>query len=150
MAARPKVVVTGLAAIDRKLRLLPYKIQGKAVRPAIRAGMRFMQQRVQGEVPVDTGATRAKTKLRVTPKKLIKKGQRSSTIAMEVTIEAVPPLKKTSKSGTVFYPAIVEYGSKNQPANPFGHRAFNKYGDAARRITIAELKSGVDKAISSL
>jgi HK97 gp10 family phage protein len=150
MPAKPKVIVTGLRELDRNLKLLPYKIQGKAVRPAIRAGMQFMQQQVQTEVPVDTGATKKRTKLRVTPKAMIKKGQRSSTIAMEVTILSEPPLRKTSKGKTVFYPAIVEYGSKDHPANPFGHRAFNKYGDAAKQITIAELKSGVDKAINSL
>jgi HK97 gp10 family phage protein len=149
--AKVKVVVTGLRKIDRKLAQLPYKVQGKVVRPAIRAGMKVMAAGLKAEVPVDTGLTRKMVKVRATPKSKIKKGNRSTTISMETYIAADGGLKKTSKGGkTVFYPAIVEYGSRNHAPNPFGHRAFSKYGNSARRTTVDLLKDGVNREIKSL
>jgi HK97 gp10 family phage protein len=152
MAARVKVVVTGLKAIDKKLAQLPYRVQGKVVRPAMRAGMKLMAAAVKAEVPVDTGLTRRNVKVRATPKRLIKKGDKSTTIAIEVVVEAVPGLKKTSgRTGkAVFYPAIVQYGGKHIRKNPFMSRAYDRRGDAARRRTIELLKDGVNREIKAL
>lgn len=152
MPAKVKTVVTGLKSIDRKLSKLPYKVQGKVVRPAMRAGMKVMAEAVKAEVPVDTGLTKANVKVRATPKGKIKKGQRSTTISMEVVVMPNPGLFKTSK-GTgkrYFYPALVQYGSASQPANPFGTRAFNRRGEAARRKTIDMLRSGTNREIKAL
>lgn len=151
MAAKARVVVTGLAKIDKKLARLPFRVQGKVVRQSMRAGMKVMAAAVKAEVPVDTGLTRANVKVRATPKKRIKKGQRSSTISMEVVVEANPGLVKHTKGGKrYFYPAVVEYGARNHPANPFGHRAFSRRGEAARQRTIATLKDGTNREIKAL
>lgn len=149
--ARVKTIVTGIRSIDRKLAQLPYKIQGKVIRPAMRAGMKVQAEGVRAEVPVDSGLTRRSVKVRATPKKRIAKGSRSTTISMEVVVVAEKGLVKVTKGGKrYFYPALIEFGSRDEPANPFGRRAFNRRGEAARRVTLAHLKAGVDREIKAL
>lgn len=140
MAARPKVVVTGLKAVDRRLRTLPIKVQKRVVRQSMRAGLRMMAKSVKGETPVLTGATRLAVKVRAVARR------KRDVIEYEVRVLAEGSLKKTSaKTGkTVFYPAIVEY-----KFDPFMARAFARDGDAARDATIRALKAGLDREIAS-
>jgi HK97 gp10 family phage protein len=144
-SSKVRVVVTGVRAIDRKLRALPFVMQGKVVRPAMRKGLRVVEKAVRVEAPVLSGATKAAVKVRAARKR--KRG----VIELEVRILAEGPLKKTSgRTGkTVFYPAIVEYGRRKQgvPPDDFMNRAYLKSGDAARKVTLRELKSGLDRAI---
>ncbi len=140
-----RVIITGLNKIDRKLKQLPYRVQGKVVRPAMRAGLKVMSAAVKAEVPVLSGATKAGVKVRA-----VKRRKRGS-IELEVVIKADDRLKKTSPGGkTVFYPAIVEYGRRGVPPDPFMHRAFTAKGESARKVTIRALKSGVDREVKAL
>lgn len=159
MPAKAKVVVTGIGRIDRVLRTLPLRIQKKVVSSSMRAGMKLMQKSVKAEVPVDTGLTKSSVLVRAGLKR------KRSEVSIDVRIDATAPgtpkgtyaladvhgLKKTSKrtGKTVFYPAIVEYGHANIPPNPFMRRAFLRDGDRARKVTIAALRSGVEREARS-
>lgn len=144
MAAR-KVIVTGDRAIDRKLAQLAFAAQGKVVRPAMRRGLGFVREVCMEESPVDTGTMRKAIKIRVPKKK--KRG----AVEMEVRIEATEQLKKVSgRTGkAVFYPAIVQYGSKDHPPNAFMTRAYQRSGPYARRVTLQGIKEGLDREARS-
>lgn len=144
--AKVKVIVTGVGKIDRKLRKLPYRIQGKVVRPAMRAGLKLVRAEALTQVPVLTGATRAAIKVRAARKR--KRG----VIEYEVRILAEGDLKKKTRGGkSVFYPAVVQYGSEKQniPPDPFLTRTYVASADAARRVTLRGLKAGVDREIKA-
>lgn len=138
MARKVKVVVTGIDKVDRKLRRLPYKIQGKVLRPAMRAGLKVMRAAVRADAPVLTGATRTAAVVRAPLKR------KRDVVEYEVRIRAEGALKKTSpKTGkTVFYPAIVEY-----KYDPFMARAFADSAGAARNVTLRAIKAGLDREI---
>lgn len=141
MPAKAKFVVTGKAKIDRVLHTFPLRVQKNVVGQSMRAGMKVMQRSVKQEVPVDTGLTKSMVKVRAGLKR------KRSEVSIDVRIDADKGLKKTSKrtGKTVFYPAVVEYGHKNIPPNPFMRRAFLRDGDRARKVTIAALKAGVER-----
>jgi len=147
MPARVKVVVTGRKDIDRRLHAFPLKLQKKVIRQAMRAGMKLMAEHVRQLAPVLTGTLRDNVVVRAGFKSRTRRG----TITMDARIDANDETKRTSaKTGkTVFYPAIVEYGVKGRGirANDFMLRAFRRFGDAARRLTIRLIRQGIDRAV---
>jgi HK97 gp10 family phage protein len=140
------VVVTGIKDIDRKLKFLPGRIQKKVLRQAMREGLKVMAAEVKAQVPVDTGLTKKNVRVRAVKKK------RRDEIQLEVRVGGDEELYKTSaKTGTtVFYPALVEYGRKNVPPNPFMRRAFEAKGEIARQVTIDEIRAGVESEASKI
>jgi len=128
------LIVTGIPEIDRRLKMLPGRIQKKVLRQSMRKGMKVMASEVKRQVPFASGLTRKNVKVRAVKKR--KRGQ----IEIEVKISGDPGLYRTMKSGEkVFYPAIVEYKH-----NPFMRRSFTARGEAARQVTIAAIAQGVE------
>lgn len=141
--ATVKAVVTGIGRIDRKLAQLPVKIRKKVVRQSIRGGMKLVLASARADVPVDTGLTRANVVLKATRRK-------AGRIGMNVLVRSAPGLVKATGAGKrYFYPAVVEYGSRDRAANPWMHRVFNRRADPARRQTIRLLEAGLDREIST-
>lgn len=139
------VVITGIRRIDKKLKLLPLKVQKKVVRQSMRKGMKIVLSEVKSEAPVDSGVLKSNLALRA------RKRKKRGTIELEVRIKANDETKKTSKAGkTVFYPAIVEYGHGNAPPNPFMRRAYTQSGRAARDETLQALLDGVNREVKAL
>lgn len=132
------IVITGVKDIDRRLRDLPPKVQKKVIRQGMRAGLKVLQAAVEQEAPEKTGATKEHVVVRAV------KGRKRGSIELEVRIAAEDELKKTSANGkTYFYPAIVQY-----MYNPFMTRAFDSTGEAARQVTIAWIRNGVEREAS--
>ena len=74
------VIVTGIPAIDKRLRTLPLRIQKKVVGQSMRAGLKGVAAEVKSQVPVDTGLTRSQVKTRVVKRK------RRDVVELEVTL----------------------------------------------------------------
>lgn len=136
-------IITGVAEIDRKLKGLVPKLQKKALRQSIRAGLKIVQREVKAQAPVDTGLMKSKVKVRAT------KSKRKNNIGAEVRIGSDEGLVKTSKGGKrAFYPAVVEFGSARVPANPFMRRAYESKGEEARQITMMRLLLAIEALAS--
>jgi len=140
MPARVKVVVTGIKSIDKRLRAFPLKLQKKVIRTAMRDGMKLMAEHVRQLAPVLTGTLRSNVVVRAGFKSRTRRG----AITMDARIDANDETKRTSaKTGkTVFYPAIVEY-----KFDDYMLRAFKRFGDAVRRLTIERIRAGIDRAV---
>ncbi len=137
------VVVTGIKAIDRKLKRLEPKVQRKVFRQSMRAGMKVMQAEVQSQVPVDTGLTKKNVKVRALKRK-------RNRIAMEVRVAAAPGLITHWASGEpFFYPAGIEFGDSDHQPNPFGRRSYSSKGEAARDVTMNQMIAGVEREAKS-
>lgn len=144
MAASQFLVITGVRAIDRRLRRLAPAVQKKIVRKAMRDGLKIVAAEVKSQAPVDTGTTRSNVKVRAV------KRRRRGSIELEVRIAATDETKRTSATTgkTVFYPAVVEYGHEGVPPDPFMRGAFEARGEEARQVTLGALLRGVEQEAS--
>lgn len=135
------VVITGIPAIDKRLRMLPIKVQKKVLRQSMRAGLKVMATEVRNQAPVLSGKTRAGVKVRALRKK------RRSSIALEVRIFGLQSdTIKTSAAGQpAFWPALEEFGDRNHPPNPFMRRSFEAKGQTSLTITTDAILAGVKK-----
>lgn len=136
-----RIYVTGIKRIDRMLKMLPMKVQKKIIRPAIRDGLKLVKSEMEMQVPVDTGLTKENIKIQAVKKRKV------GRIAMLVQVSAkAAGLVKTTKAGKrYFYPAVVEYGDKNTPANPFARRAYTGAGPSATSLTQQRILDGVNR-----
>jgi HK97 gp10 family phage protein len=141
MPAASFVVVTGVKELDRALAKLEPAVRRKVVRQAMRKGLKVMADAVKAEAPVDTGTLKDAVKVRAV------KQRRRGAIELEVRILADDNTKKTSaETGqTVFYPAVVEYGTAHAPPNPFMRRAYEAKGEAARQATLKAVIEGIER-----
>ncbi len=139
MASKPRVVITGIRSIDRRLKTLPLRLQKKVVGQSMRAGMKILQGAAKAIAPVLSGATKGEVKVRAGLKR------KRDRVSIDVRVEANDRTKKTSKTTgeTVFYPKVVEF-----KYDDWLLRAFKRAGDAARRATIAALKAGIEREAS--
>jgi HK97 gp10 family phage protein len=142
---RSGMVITGIRNIDRKLKRLEPRLGKKILRQALRAGLKIIQAEVKAQVPVKTGATRKAVQVRA-----VKRRKRGG-IELECRIAASSELKRESTTGkTVFYPAIVQYGRKGVPPDPFMTRAYQAKGEVAKQTIISVMKSKIDSVLKSL
>ncbi len=142
--AKSKIAVTGIKAIDKKLRKLEAKVANQIVRRSMRESLGIVKAAVESNAPIDTGLMASAVKIRA-----LKRSRKR--IGMEVHIASkTPGLKVTSASGeTVFYPAIVQYGKRGQPPNPFITRAYDAKGPKARDVAIKKIIQGVEREAAS-
>jgi len=163
MAAQFKVVVTGIGKIDKKLRMLPSRVQKKVAGGAMRAAMKRVAKGIRAIAPYLTGTLKSNVVVRAGLRR--KRGE----VSIDTRIDANDETKKTSKNGkTYFYPAIVEYGKKARPeaatkmlsvrelragaehrersrSAHYMLRAFKSTGEAARKLVIRLLREGVER-----
>jgi Bacteriophage HK97-gp10, putative tail-component len=132
------VVITGIKAIDRKLRRLEPRVQRKVVRQSMRAGLKPMQAEVKSEVPVESGLTRSAVVVRSN------RSRRRGVISLAVRISGKKAgLVKTTKAGRrVFYPAVVEYKH-----DAFMRRSFDSKGKTSRDVAMDRIRRGVDEEV---
>ena len=134
------VVVTGVPAIDRRLKRLEPNVQRKVARKAIREGLRPVAAEMKAQAPSETGATRRGVKIRAL------KGRKRGEIRLEVRILAdlfAGTLKVAASTGQkAFIPAIVQYGRKGVAPNAFASRAYALRAEDARDIAMDRLLIG--------
>ena len=142
----PKVVVTGIREIDRKLKRLAPAVQRKVVRHAMRSGMKLVLAEAQVLVPVLSGLTRDNLEIhQARPKR--------GALTLLVRVKKNEGFLKTGKQGERwFYPAAVEFGHagpRPAPPHPFMRPAYITQGPAARDRTLSELLDGTMKEVNS-
>lgn len=125
------VSVLGDKALTRKLRALPYKMQGKAVRPAMRAAAKLALAPIKSQAPRRTGKLAAGLKLRAT------KGRRGR---VGVGIHT-PPRDKLGidPSDPYYYPAAVELGTDKLAGSAFMRGPFKALRDRMLRKMRVEI-----------
>lgn len=133
-----RIYITGIKRIDKALKTLPMKVQKKIIRPAIRSGLKLVQAEAEIQVPRDTGLTEENIEIKAYKKR------RVGRIGMMVQVSAkAAGLVKTSKGGKrAFYPAIVEYGGRDHPPDPFMRRSYTGAGPEARDTTMQHILDG--------
>lgn len=99
-----KAIVTGWKELDAAFAKLEVKVQGKALRSALRAGAQRIQaaavQNIVANPSIDTGVLAASMKVRATPRSRVRVG-------MEIVTKGAA------------HANLVEYGTKHMPAEPF-------------------------------
>lgn len=96
------VRVVGLDEAIRKLRELPKRVQGKTIRPALRAAAKLIQQEAKSLAPSDTGQLRRNIKARA--------GKRARN-----RISMVVQNKDGDYQGETYYAAFQEFGYRVGP-----------------------------------
>lgn len=147
MAKAPIIAISGDRRVLAKLKRLPRKVQGKVLRRAMRDGMKIVQARVKVEAPVDKGVLRRNVKVRALKRK-------RGRIGIEVRVKPGPETKKISvsrkgKRKSVFYPAVVQFGRKGVPPDPFMTRAFSSSGETARDRTMQSILDGINREVEA-
>ncbi len=142
-AGKRSLFVSGIRRLDRKLRQLEPRLQRKLIGQAMRAGLKVLASAVKSVAPVWHGVLRGAIKVRA-----IRKRKRG-TVRLNVEILATDRTKRTSArtDTTVFYPAIVEYGSKKRSLEPndFMKRAFDSHGHQVKSLTLEHLRAGIER-----
>lgn len=114
------LTVHGLKELQRDLRTLPRKIQGRVVRNATRAGAVVARRKAKETAPVGTGQLKKDVVLR----------SRRTNNRHEVRVSV--GVKQTS-----FYGMFQEFGTRFMAARPWLRPAFDSTKDEAHK-TIAE------------
>jgi HK97 gp10 family phage protein len=145
------VDMKGLAELERKLRQLAEKMQGKALRQATNAGAQVIKRAARARVPVDTGllkrnivvgrSRRNSAKGRESYNIFLKKEKRiyANTRANRRRNRVG---KKYEVDGPAFYGKFVEMGTSKMAARPFLRPAFEASKQAAVdavRLKLAEV-----------
>ena len=140
MAQPATVKVVGLESLGKALRELPKKVEGKILRTAMRNGTKLVAAATKAAAPVDTGLLQRSFAVRALKRKKGRVGNR-------ITIKNVDKIVTVSKEGKRhFYPAVIEYGTKNRPARPFMRPAFESSAQAAENQIANELGDGITRA----
>jgi len=126
--------------LQRKLTNLELAVQKKIVRKALRAGAKPMLATAKAKVNVDTGALKANIKI-----KALKRSRRGS-FGVQVT---TPPREKLgiAADDPGYYPAILEYGSATNRAQPFLRPAFDDNRSRSLDVVKETIASGVRGAV---
>jgi HK97 gp10 family phage protein len=133
------VQITGVPAIDRRLRDLEPRIARKCLRRGMRAGLKIMLARVRALAPQaaskknpagGTGALRKAIK--------IKTSRSRKGIRMAILVSR----QQFSKS---FYGAFVNEGTRKQKARKFFEVGFKQTAEQAREISITQIMAEIEE-----
>lgn len=137
MALAVNISVLGDRALERKLSRLKAATQKKIVRKALRAAAKPIRDDAKANAPVDEGDLRKNIKVRAMRRSRVRLGVIVRTGTRdEMGIPA---------DSNWYYPAIVEYGYDDVPANPYLRNALDKNRQQALRTMGAEISSGIDR-----
>lgn len=142
------VVITGVKAIDRRMKMLPDRLKKKVIRQAIRKALKPVQVAVKAQAPVASGQTKRAVRIRAV------KSKKRDRIALEVKIGA------GDYKGDQYYAAFVQYGHNiarprgnvigHVQENPFMSRAFLATAGTARQDAMVEIAKGVNNETGML
>ena len=132
--------MTGNAELDRRLRLLPDKLQSRVVKKGIRAAGKPILKTAKARVPVETGAL--KKSLGTKLKTYRHSGNSVLIIGPRTDDRYTKGERKPHK-----YAHLVERGTKHIPAVPFMRFAFMSQQDTAKREFQKKLEVDVEKEL---
>ncbi len=124
----------GVPQLAAEFKALESKIQKKALRKGLRAGAKIIQRAAKANAPKgETGNLRKFIKLKADKRSRSRLGIRVRTgTRQQLDIPANDP---------VYYPGIVEYGSKDRPPQPYMRPAFNTSKGGAKREIIKAIRA---------
>jgi HK97 gp10 family phage protein len=136
----------GLKEIEKRLKELPEKIQGKVLRTATMAGGRLIAKEIKRRVPTATG----NLKRSIRTVNLRNKG-RKSRAEVAVGVQRIVKPRKSRKNPNrqqrytdVFYWRFLEFGTKHIPAKSFIRSSF----EDKKRDAVEEIRSRLKKRIA--
>lgn len=115
------VIVTGVAEVDQAMAQFEAKVQKKYIRTALNTSIKKVQEKYIALVPAVSGSMRDAA-VRRTPKG--KRGtlrraliiDRDKLIKLYTARTGKPPTKRTKDDEPFFYPAVIELGDSDTPA----------------------------------
>jgi len=131
------VSLIGDKRLNRKLRRLPLKVQRKVVRQALREAGRPVLATAKRIVPVRTGNLRDGLKLRA-----IKPRGGQFGVAIKTPTREDLGLPAT---GGGYYPAHIELGTRNTPAQPYLRPAMDQNRKKSIGILRRQIGAGIER-----
>jgi HK97 gp10 family phage protein len=148
-------VVQGAKDLVAKLAALERKVASKLERQGTRAGTKVFADEIKNNVPVDSGLLRSAITVRALKRKkgrvgyrvtINTQGKAGRTKAAKAK-RAAGGFFTTSKAGKKhFYPAVIEYGAENRPAQAPMRKSFDRKKDAALDKVITSIRDGIRDA----
>ena len=148
-------VVQGAKDLHAKLRQLERRVAAKLERQGTRAGTKVFADEVKRRVPFDSGLLKSAITVRALKRKKGRVGYRvtintaakgQGTKAIRAKREAGGFYSTTKAGKKFFYPAIIEYGAKNRPAQAPMRTSFDaKKGQALDKV-ISSIREGIRAA----
>ncbi|MEJ7636476.1 MAG: HK97-gp10 family putative phage morphogenesis protein [Singulisphaera sp.] len=128
-----KIVITGIAELDKKLRTLGPKVANKVVRQAMRKGDQAFKAAIEHNAPQgETGDLAGSVKVRA--------GKRSRTgQSVEVGLD------EATFEGDRFYAGFQEYGTGDMEGDGFVHEAFDTKADGVKRDIERAIRDGIER-----
>ncbi len=126
MARSNDLDILGEKEIRRAFKTLPAALAKKAVRRALRKGMKVVKAKVKEYVPRDTGQLEGAIKV---------KAAKRSRLAFGVNVE----IGEDDFVGESFYGAAVDLGTKYVEARNFMRDGFEAGGEAAKSVAVYDL-----------
>ncbi len=146
MASKSKafdISVVGDKRLQRRMRGLTPKIQGKVLRPALRKTAKVALAPIKAAAPRRTGALAKGLKVRAVKGKRSRGGRR-----VGVGIHT-PPRDKLgiSPDDPYYYPAAIELGTEKLAGTAFMRGPFRSLRDRMLRVLRVELWRGIKKQV---
>ena len=127
---------TGDKKLQRKLARVVVQTQRKIVRASMRKAMKVVKDRAQALVPVDTGKLRNSIRQMSRTKRGISRAYVATGTREEL---GIPPDAKG------FYPAVIEYGTRERPAHSYLRRAMEEKRTEVIRKAADEIGRGITR-----
>lgn len=121
--------------LNKNLNSLGPKMAKKILNQSMRKGTKLVQRNAKQNAPRDTG----KMARAITVRKSKTKSRDIIKFRVFVDHNKLPD--------GPYYPAFVEYGTKDRPPKPFMRKTFDETGEMARKLTEDEIRKLVDEAI---
>lgn len=125
---------------------LPYSIQRKVLRAALKKSIEVIEQTAKALVPVDKGHLRDSIKAKVS----IRKGRVKATLIAGSTKASRQAKKRDPNSPDPFYVRFVELGTVDQKPQPFLQPAFEQHKNKSLERVQTALKAAVEKELKKV
>lgn len=131
------ISILGVPELQKKLAALPWALQRKIMRKALRLAGKPVLATAKAMVPVDTGALKKGLKLRA-----IKRNSRG-IIGVRVTTPSREALGL--EKDEAYYPAVLEFGIQGKPAHPYMRPAIETNRSKSLDIIKTEVAKGLEQ-----
>lgn len=133
-------VVKGDRELQRRFSAMTRRVQGNALRNAVRAGAIIVRDEARAIAPRDTGLMAKKIHIKV---------RRSRRGMSRMAVRTGTRTQMGMVADDFYYPGAVEFGTSEMNAQPFMRPAYdNKRGQAEATIT-SRIAAEIEKAASS-
>ena len=146
------ISVLGQRELERRLRSLDYKMQGKAVRPALRNSAKRAKERIVHNLNNDRVQRQTGTLINAFAAQKPVSANRRGQVRVGVPLPDRSSLGKKAEPG--YYPTAVEYGHVSNlggrvPAYPYIRPAIDEHRDAEFAAIAKDIRAGIDRLVTN-